>query len=107
MSGLAGRILVAVPLAVLAIAHAVLLRRLPHGDAIIVDILVGTFVGDTGAYLGGRSFGTRRLAPRISPSPRSCAQRSSFWPGRRGKRSTSSRSARAESTPSTSSRSPN
>jgi phosphatidate cytidylyltransferase len=52
----------------LAIAHAVLLRRLPHGDAIIIDILVGTFVGDTGAYLGGRSFGTRRLAPRISPN---------------------------------------
>jgi phosphatidate cytidylyltransferase len=25
-------------------------------------------VGDTGAYLGGRSFGTRRLAPRISPN---------------------------------------
>jgi phosphatidate cytidylyltransferase len=52
----------------MAIAHAVLLRDLPHGDAIIVDILVGTFVGDTGAYLGGRSFGTRRLAPRISPN---------------------------------------
>jgi phosphatidate cytidylyltransferase len=52
----------------MAIAHAVLLRRLPHGDAIIIDILVGTFVGDTGAYLGGRSFGTRRLAPRISPN---------------------------------------
>jgi phosphatidate cytidylyltransferase len=52
----------------MAIAHAVLLRDLPHGDGIIVDILVGTFVGDTGAYLGGRSFGTRRLAPRISPN---------------------------------------
>jgi phosphatidate cytidylyltransferase len=52
----------------MAIAHAVLLRQTPHGDAIIVDILVGTFVGDTGAYLGGRSFGTRPLAPRISPN---------------------------------------
>jgi phosphatidate cytidylyltransferase len=52
----------------MAIAHAILLRGLPHGDGIIVDILVGTFVGDTGAYLGGRSFGTRRLAPRISPN---------------------------------------
>jgi phosphatidate cytidylyltransferase len=52
----------------MAIAHAVLLRGLPHGDGIIIDILVGTFVGDTGAYLGGRSFGTRRLAPRISPN---------------------------------------
>jgi phosphatidate cytidylyltransferase len=52
----------------MAIAHAILLRQTPHGDAIIVDILVGTFVGDTGAYLGGRSFGTRPLAPRISPN---------------------------------------
>jgi phosphatidate cytidylyltransferase len=52
----------------MAIAHAVLLRDAPHGDGIIIDILVGTFLGDTGAYLGGRSFGTRRLAPRISPN---------------------------------------
>ena len=52
----------------MAIAHSVLLRGTPHGDGIIIDILVGTFIGDTGAYLGGRSFGTRRLAPRISPN---------------------------------------
>ena len=52
----------------LAVAHAILLRETPHGDGIIIDILVGTFVGDTAAYLGGRSFGTRRLAPRISPN---------------------------------------
>jgi phosphatidate cytidylyltransferase len=52
----------------MAIAHAVLLRGTPHGDGIVIDILVGTFLGDTGAYIGGRSFGTRRLAPRISPN---------------------------------------
>jgi phosphatidate cytidylyltransferase len=52
----------------LALAHAVLLRELPHGDAIVVDVLVGTFVGDTGAYLGGRAFGRRKLAPAISPN---------------------------------------
>jgi phosphatidate cytidylyltransferase len=52
----------------LALAHAVLLADLPHGRAIIVDLLVATFVGDTGAYLGGRAFGTRRLAPSISPN---------------------------------------
>ena len=38
----------------MAIAHAVLLRDTAHGDGIIIDILVGTFVGDTAAYLGGR-----------------------------------------------------
>jgi phosphatidate cytidylyltransferase len=52
----------------LPLAHAVMLRDLPHGDAIVIDILVGTFVGDTGAYLGGRAFGRRPLAPRISPN---------------------------------------
>ncbi len=51
----------------LAVAHIVLLRDLPHGGGIVVDILVGTFIGDTGAYLGGRAFGHRPLAPSISP----------------------------------------
>jgi phosphatidate cytidylyltransferase len=50
------------------LAHGVLLRELPHGGGIIVDILVGTFVGDSGAYIGGRWFGRRRLAPRVSPN---------------------------------------
>lgn len=50
-----------------ALAHAVLLRGLPHGQGIVIDVLIGTFLGDTGAYLGGRLFGRRPLAPRISP----------------------------------------
>jgi phosphatidate cytidylyltransferase len=52
----------------LALAHAVMLRGLPHGIGIVIDVLVGTFLGDTGAYLGGRLFGKRPLAPQISPS---------------------------------------
>jgi phosphatidate cytidylyltransferase len=52
----------------LALAHAVLLRGLPHGLGIVIDVLVGTFLGDTGAYFGGRMFGKRPLAPRISPN---------------------------------------
>ena len=35
-----------------------LLRGLDHGGALVVMVLLGTFVGDTGAYLGGRAFGT-------------------------------------------------
>jgi phosphatidate cytidylyltransferase len=50
------------------LAHAVLLRGLPHGNGIVIDVLVGTFLGDTGAYLGGRLFGRRPLAPHISPN---------------------------------------
>jgi phosphatidate cytidylyltransferase len=51
-----------------AFAHAVLLRELPHGNAVIIDVLVGTFLGDTAAYAGGRLFGRRALAPQISPN---------------------------------------
>ena len=50
-----------------AFAHAELLRQLPHGGAVIIDILVGTFLADTAAYLGGRLFGRRPMAPSISP----------------------------------------
>jgi phosphatidate cytidylyltransferase len=52
----------------LALAHAVLLRGEPHGGGILVDVLVGTFLGDTGAYFGGRMYGRRLLAPRLSPN---------------------------------------
>jgi phosphatidate cytidylyltransferase len=52
----------------LGLAHAVLLRGLDHGGALVFMVLLGTFIGDTAAYLGGRTFGTRKLAPRISPN---------------------------------------
>lgn len=51
----------------LAFAHAELLRERPHGGGIMIDVLLGTFLGDTAAYLGGRLFGRRPLAPSISP----------------------------------------
>lgn len=50
------------------LAHAVFLRELPdHGAGLLVDVLVGTFAADTGAYATGRMFGSRLIAPRISP----------------------------------------
>jgi phosphatidate cytidylyltransferase len=52
----------------LPFAHAVFLRELPHGDGLLIDVLVATFIGDTGAYLVGRSWGRRKLAPDISPN---------------------------------------
>ncbi len=53
----------------LPFAHAVLLRELPpHGGALLVDVLVATFFTDTFAYLGGRLFGQRPLAPQVSPN---------------------------------------
>lgn len=52
----------------LGFAHAELLRGLPHGGSIIIDVMIGTFLGDAGAYIGGRLFGRRPLAPEISPN---------------------------------------
>jgi phosphatidate cytidylyltransferase len=52
----------------LGMVHAILLRELPHGDGLIVDVLVATFLGDTAAYFGGRFYGRRPLAPSISPN---------------------------------------
>jgi phosphatidate cytidylyltransferase len=50
-------------------AYAVLLRQLPlHGGALVIDVLVGTFLTDTAAYAGGRLFGRRPLAPNLSPN---------------------------------------
>ena len=51
-----------------AFAHAELLRQAPHGNGVLLDVLIGTFVGDTTAYFGGRLFGRRPLAPAISPN---------------------------------------
>jgi len=53
----------------LPLVHAVLLRELPdHGAALLVDVLVGTFATDTGAYATGRMFGSHRIAPDLSPN---------------------------------------
>ena len=51
------------------LVHAVLLRDLPsHGAALLVDVLVGTFVADTAAYATGRMFGSHKIAPNLSPN---------------------------------------
>jgi phosphatidate cytidylyltransferase len=52
----------------MAMVHAIFLRELPEGEGLFVDVLVGTFVGDTAAYFGGRAYGRRPLAPTISPN---------------------------------------
>jgi phosphatidate cytidylyltransferase len=50
-------------------AYAVLLRELPlHGGALLIDVLVATFVADTSAYAVGRLIGRHHLAPDLSPN---------------------------------------
>ncbi|HEV2857561.1 MAG TPA: phosphatidate cytidylyltransferase [Solirubrobacterales bacterium] len=61
---LLGALWIGIPL-----AHAVLLRDLPsHGAALLIDVLVGTFVADTAAYATGRMFGSHKITPNISPN---------------------------------------
>jgi phosphatidate cytidylyltransferase len=61
---LLGIVWIGVPL-----AHAVFLRELPqHGAALLIDVLVGTFVTDTAAYATGRMFGSHKVAPSLSPN---------------------------------------
>lgn len=50
------------------LAHAVWLKQLPHGEMIIINVLLGTFIGDTFAYGGGKLFGRNKMAPRLSPN---------------------------------------
>jgi phosphatidate cytidylyltransferase len=51
------------------LVHAVLLRDLPnHGAALLIDVLIGTFATDTGAYAVGRMFGSHKIAPSLSPN---------------------------------------
>jgi phosphatidate cytidylyltransferase len=62
----------------LAMVHAIWLRELVEpgldgedivvGKGLLIDTLVGTFVGDTFAYFGGRFYGWTPLAPQISPN---------------------------------------
>ncbi len=59
---LLGGVYLGLPLAVL-----VLTRGLPNGGAAVANVLVGTWVFDTASYVGGRMWGTRPIAPRISP----------------------------------------
>jgi phosphatidate cytidylyltransferase len=61
----------------LAMVHAIWLRELEISDGgetivtgtgLVINVLVGTFVGDTFAYFCGRWYGRTQIAPLISPN---------------------------------------
>jgi phosphatidate cytidylyltransferase len=56
--------LVLVP-AGLGLAHLVALQ--PHGQVLLLYLLVLIAAADVGAYFGGRTFGRLKLAPHVSP----------------------------------------
>lgn len=42
-------------------------RQLPHGGGAVANVLVGTWVFDTASFVGGKLWGSRRIAPFVSP----------------------------------------
>ena len=52
----------------IGLSHAISCDLPDHGAALLVDVLVATFIGDTAAYGAGRLFGSRKITPRISPN---------------------------------------
>jgi len=57
-----GAVYLGLPLATLVAA-----RELPDGAGAVANVLVGTWLFDTGSYVGGRMWGSRPIAPRTSP----------------------------------------
>ncbi len=50
------------------LAHTLWLAQLPHGEMVIINVLLGTFIGDTFAMFGGKLFGRHKLWPALSPN---------------------------------------
>jgi phosphatidate cytidylyltransferase len=57
-----GVLYVALPFALLSA-----LRWSPKGQALVLYVLILTWISDTAAYYAGRSLGRHKLAPRVSP----------------------------------------
>ncbi|MFH1116449.1 MAG: phosphatidate cytidylyltransferase [Pseudomonadota bacterium] len=49
------------------LAHAVLLRRMDNGVALVFLVLVVISLGDAGAYFAGKYYGKHRFSKRVSP----------------------------------------
>ncbi len=49
------------------LAHAILLRRLDNGVALVFLVLVAISLSDAGAYFAGKYYGRHRFSKRVSP----------------------------------------
>ena len=61
------RLLIGLLILLPAFQGLLLLKQWPLGNWLIVSVMVLVWVADIGAYFAGRTFGKRKLAPKVSP----------------------------------------
>jgi len=66
-SGVPARLLIGLLILLPAWQGLLLLKQWPHGNALILAVMVMVWGADIGAYFAGRAFGKRKLAPEVSP----------------------------------------
>lgn len=50
------------------LSHLILLRKMIHGSALILFLLLIVWAGDAAAYYVGKSMGRKKLYPKVSPN---------------------------------------
>lgn len=65
--GLPGRLLIGLLILLPAWQGLVLLKQWPQANALIIAVMVLVWGADIGAYFAGKTFGKRKLAPKVSP----------------------------------------
>ncbi|MBC9249707.1 phosphatidate cytidylyltransferase [Pseudomonas alcaligenes] len=65
--GLPGKLLIGLLILLPAWQGLVLLKQWPQANALIIAVMVLVWAADIGAYFAGKTFGKRKLAPRVSP----------------------------------------
>lgn len=65
--GLVGKLLIGLLILLPAWQGLVLLKQWPQANALIIAVMVLVWGADVGAYFAGKTFGKRKLAPKVSP----------------------------------------
>ena len=65
--GLSGKLLIGLLILLPAWQGLVLLKQWPKANGLIIAVMVLVWGADIGAYFSGKTFGKRKLAPKVSP----------------------------------------
>ncbi len=77
--GLPGKLLIGLLILLPAWQGLVQLKQWPQANALIIAVMVLVWGADIGAYFAGKTFGKRKLAPRVSPGK--SWEGFHWWPG--------------------------